>query len=482
MTTQNQRSKSRRTKKSRKASLAADKARADRQDLKLQQLTEKRRIREIEQRKYAAEGTSFFAVETDVRKEVRDAGHLRLLEKLSGFGTGFEGNSRVCPKCGAQQHFKENVDRTIYTEFGEIPLKRAYYVCPKCGHGCYPLDEKLGLREGELQGKLREIATMQSILMPYESSNAALKRIYDQDIDPKTLQRLVDREGEETLAEDHEEERQMSLETTEGGAKTQEAVAAATAPARLYLGVDGIMTPTRETRRDDQDQGHREAKVLRIFADEDRVEVSRDRREILKGDMAGRVCNATEFRAMVHCRFVKAGGHTAKEVIGLGDGAPWVWNTIGEVAPTAIQILDFMHLMGYINDAVVAGYGEDEKPRHEFADRMATALKESQIDFVLRKLESLPSRKKADREVIERTVQYIIDNRGRMDYKTYRAKGYDIGSGTIESTGKRLVGQRLKGCGMRWNRESANAMIAIRSRWYTNRWDASWSAPRALAA
>lgn len=136
MTTQNQRSKSRRTKKSRKASLAADKARADRQDLKLQQLTEKRRIREIEQRKYAAEGTSFFAVETDVRKEVRDAGHLRLLEKLSGFGTGFEGNSRVCPKCGAQQHFKGNVDRTRTGASGRRGASTGSRTAGLCSRGC----------------------------------------------------------------------------------------------------------------------------------------------------------------------------------------------------------------------------------------------------------------------------------------------------------------------------------------------------------
>lgn len=448
----------------------------------MEKLTEEMRTRQIERQKFGDKATSFFALEGDIRGGVKDYGLRRLKEKIDALGTGHEGNSRPCTKCGAMQRYKGDVKREIETEYGSFPLNRAYYLCPKCGHSCYPLDEKLGLAEGSLQGKLREIATMLCVLTPYESAGTAVNRIYGQTIDPKTLQRLVEQEGAEVLAADREEERRMSLDTPEGGAKTQEVVQAASGPDLLYLGIDGIMTPTRETRIDEGDQGHREAKVCRIFAEEERVEISRDRRKILGGDMAGRISNVIEFRAMVHCRFAKAGGHTAKKVIGLGDGAEWVWNTISEVAPQAVHILDFMHLMGHIHDAAIAGYGEANPLRHAFADLMEKALKKSRIDHVLQKLEGLNGKTKSDKKTVSKTIEYVIKNRSRIDYKTYLERGYDIGSGSIESTGKRLVGQRLKGCGMRWNRENANGLIALRMRWYNNQWDALWSAPRALAA
>lgn len=481
MATQQRQSKRRGKKKNRRASMAADKARAEKHEAMLQRLIEKRRIQAIERRRYVGAAT-LFGVEGNVRDEVKNLGRQKMETRLAEFGTGFEENSRPCPKCGAMQHFKGNTRRTIRMEYGEFTLNRAYYVCPKCEHGCHPLDEKLGLADGELQGKLREIATMQAMLMPYETASVTLEKIFARSIEPRTLQRLVDREGGEALAADREEERRMSLETAAGGAETQKAVLAEKAPELLYLGVDGIMTPTREASRDAQDQGHREAKVCRIFAAEDRVEISKDRREILEGDMAGRICNASEFRAMVHCRFTKAGGHKAKKAVGLGDGSEWVWNTISEVAPDAEQVLDFMHLMGHINDAATAGYGESNQLRHVFADRMEAALKESRIDHVLAKLEGLRGKTEADRKTIRLTVQYVTKNRSRMDYKRYIAMGYDIGSGTIESTGKRLVGQRLKGCGMRWNRESANAIIALRSRWYTKRWDDLWPGQLSMTA
>jgi hypothetical protein len=38
----------------------------------------------------------------------------------------------------------------------------------------------------------------------------------------------------------------------------------------------------------------------------------------------------------------------------------------------------------------------------------------------------------------------------RMDYPTYQARGWAIGSGPVKAACKLVVGQRLKGRGMRW--------------------------------
>jgi len=51
----------------------------------------------------------------------------------------------------------------------------------------------------------------------------------------------------------------------------------------------------------------------------------------------------------------------------------------------------------------------------------------------------------------------------RMDYPTYVRNGWQIGSGPVESACKTVVGNRLKGGGMRWGEDGANAVCHLRA-------------------
>jgi hypothetical protein len=50
-----------------------------------------------------------------------------------------------------------------------------------------------------------------------------------------------------------------------------------------------------------------------------------------------------------------------------------------------------------------------------------------------------------------------------MDYPEYVAEGWQIGSGVVESACKTVVGQRLKGAGMRWSEAGAHALCHVRA-------------------
>ena len=52
--------------------------------------------------------------------------------------------------------------------------------------------------------------------------------------------------------------------------------------------------------------------------------------------------------------------------------------------------------------------------------------------------------------VREEVLGYFRNQVDRMDYPTDEANGWFIGSGAVESACKTVVGQRLKGSGMRW--------------------------------
>ena len=57
---------------------------------------------------------------------------------------------------------------------------------------------------------------------------------------------------------------------------------------------------------------------------------------------------------------------------------------------------------------------------------------------------------------------YFRKYRKHMNYPAYRAKGMMIGSGPVESACKVVVGQRLKQAGMRWTKDGADAVLAVR--------------------
>lgn len=72
---------------------------------------------------------------------------------------------------------------------------------------------------------------------------------------------------------------------------------------------------------------------------------------------------------------------------------------------------------------------------------------------------------------------YVRKNVYRMDYPRYKANGWLIGTRHVESACKGVVGQRLKGNGMRWSESGADAPYHLRALFMSEKgqWDASWS-------
>ena len=65
-----------------------------------------------------------------------------------------------------------------------------------------------------------------------------------------------------------------------------------------------------------------------------------------------------------------------------------------------------------------------------------------------------------------------------MNYPEYRAKGWPIGSGSVESACGR-IGERVKHARMRWTRPGANALHTIKAAMMSEdgRWERRWPDP-----
>jgi hypothetical protein len=172
----------------------------------------------------------------------------------------------------------------------------------------------------------------------------------------------------------------------------------------------------------------------------------------------------------------------AKTVVVLGDGAPWIWNRAKELFPDAIQILDRFHVderIWQLSRLLFGGHGKHEdKAGHldnvipfsakdrrtrDWAKQLQALLDQGDIDAVLVQIRSKKPRRADALKARDELIGYIEDNRCRMNYKAYRAAGFMIGSGAIESGIKNIVNQRMKGCGMRWNDTRAEQMLYLRA-------------------
>ena len=83
-------------------------------------------------------------------------------------------------------------------------------------------------------------------------------------------------------------------------------------------------------------------------------------------------------------------------------------------------------------------------------------------------------------EALASLRDYLRKRVAMTDYPTFRQLGYDCGSGPTESLCGRLT-DRLKGPGMRWDQDNAEAMMALASLYHSGQWDTYWKSVRAAA-
>ena len=75
---------------------------------------------------------------------------------------------------------------------------------------------------------------------------------------------------------------------------------------------------------------------------------------------------------------------------------------------------------------------------------------------------------------MEKELGYFARNIKRMQYGTFRAKGYFIGSGVVEAGCKTVIGGRCKQSGMFWSESGAENILALRCIHSSRRLDEFW--------
>ena len=180
------------------------------------------------------------------------------------------------------------------------------------------------------------------------------------------------------------------------------------------------------------------------------------------------ICDVEHGGQLLWLEACRRGVRETAEVVALGDGAHWIWNLVKEQFPEALLIVDWYHATEYIHKAARAISGEGSDVSKLWAEAQVDALGDGEVELVLEQVQAHASGGKG---AVTDAITYYTNNVGRMRYPEYRARGVQIGSGSLESGCTHVVGARLNRAGMIWPVAGARAVAKVRARLRSRRWD-----------
>lgn len=404
-------------------------------------------------------------VEALVRTGMQDVGRQALEGVVESISQAAPLPAPICPACGKRQQAVRYQDKQLYTLLGTITVPRRYYRCAPCGESALPLDAYLGLPSHRLSRPLEAVVCQLGAELPFVRVQALLRQVAGVALDDNTIQRAVTRVGNALQAQ------QQAAVTTLW--EELPAPPDNVAPTRLYLTVDGTTVHCED--------GWKEIKVAALYETEAVYQPGAPPvQRAINISYVTAFAPAVDFAQLVYVEAVRRGLHTAQEVVVLADGAPWIWNHIPAFCDDPVEILDYYHARQHLWQAAHARYGEGTPQAHAWVERMEGVLFEEGPDAFLHCLfQATHEVEDHAHDVFVAVLRYFTTHRHRIDYTAFRQADYHIGSGTVESACKRVIGARLKQAGMRWSQRGAQAVATLRATILSERWDDLWPTLRA---
>src|SRR6266704_2731150 len=311
----------------------------------------------------------------------------------------------------------------------------------RVGWAFFPLDEELGLVSGGLTPRAEETLVRLSTWMPYESARELLQDLLGVQVSKATTRRVTLATGQA----------QLSVCETQVERLKQEAPQAPAGAEKQVLSGDGAMVHL---------VGGEWAEVKTLALGE----VTRNTRgEVCTQQLSycSRLFDAASFEQATLLETHRRGLDQAAEVCAVQDGAEWLQGLVDYHRPDAVRILDFAHAASAVSEIGEAVRAAGGRLPAKWLEGVLHQLKHQGPQRVLTHLAWLTARYPS--EASQEKLNYLQKREAHMQYPTYQAAGWPIGSGNVESANKVVVEARLKGAGMRWARHNVNSMLVLRN-------------------
>ena len=420
-----------------------------------------------------AEGILIGDLEMTIRESLREIGQ-SALKCILGKAEGEREGEIECG-CGGKLQYQRQRAATIWSVFGKVTYKRAYYAGCACGKGCAITDQRYGIEPGKVTAGLAHLLALSGIDNAFEKGQEWIQAFLLFEVSENTiraetqkmgdLQRQVDDDlVKEMFDEMRLQKREQRIENI---------------PERLYGSMDAakvrIEPRTKQGKVDASREDWRDMKVGCWYEGE---LVPVNQRSIRQKDKAQRegtifraknkryfcdIAESEQFGKLLWATGCSTCADCARELVFVCDGAVWIWNLVDQYYPNAIQIVDWYHAEDRLKR--IAGETFAMLEEHDpWLKKITEDLWQGNIELVIEACQSLSKKS----NLAKQSVIYFSNNIERMRYAQFRAAGYLIGSGVIESACKQIVTQRLKLSG-------AILTAKARAAWLSGTWQSLMS-------
>jgi len=318
-----------------------------------------------------------------------------------------------------------------------------------------PLDEELGLLPERCTPRLVEqIARLGTSCISFGEARDLLRDLLGVELTTDTVRRITETSGRHAAAIERAEAAVLT--------KTLARPAAALVDRLQQVSVDGAMVPLVGGKWE-------EVKCVVIG----RVTQTGAGPKAVDLSYFARLAEADRFIAEARGEMHRRGTEQAREVVAITDGAEWIQRYLDEHCPSALRIIDWTHAAGYLRAAGQALFGIATPDCLAWAKTQLDLLWEGKAESVVAELTGLEEDSERLKPIRE-ARHYLEKRLDMLRYAAFRAGGYPIGSGIVESANKVLVEARLKGAGKHWARQNVDALLALRCAAANKRWQTTW--------
>jgi hypothetical protein len=347
--------------------------------------------------------------------------------------------------------------------FGPFDLTRDYYYHAGKKQGHYPADDALGL-EVSYTPALAKLICLEGADEPtYLKAERHLGQTGGISVSARQIQRVVQRVGSAAQSWQEREGQPCPCD----------------API-LYASGDGTGVPMmpeelqgRKGKQADGTAKTRQVYLGCVFTQHRTDEKGHPVRDYESTTYVSSFKSIDDFGPLLRQEAIRRGMGSAAKVVLLVDGAVGLENMGKNCFQDAVQIVDFYHGMEHAAIVLAALIGKDHPDYKKRLRRWAKRLLKDNVQNLIDETRKECAGQPQEAEV-EKALGYFVRNVNRMQYGTFRAKGYFIGSGVVEAGCKTIIGGRCKQSGMFWSEAGAENILALRCIHCSRRLDEFW--------
>ena len=421
------------------------------------------------------EGVRIADIEMGVRESLREIGQIALKYFLENADR--ETEAEIECACGGKLRYQRQRAATIWSVFGKMSYERAYYAGCDCGKGYAVIDQRYGIEPGKVTAGLAHLLALSGIDKSFEEGQEWLKVFLLFEISENTIRaetRILgelQRQADEDLIKEMDNE--VALQKREQAVKN--------VSDRLYGSIDAakvrIEPRAKQGKKVEMEEDWRDMKIVcwyegelvpggqRSVRQQDKVQregtVFRAKNKRYSCDIA----EAEQFGKLLWASGCSVYADWVLELVFVCDGATWIWKLVSHYYPNAIQIVDWYHAEERLKRMAEEAFSSLEE-RQPWLEKIIESLWLGNVEFVIDACQSISKKS----NLAKQAVTYFSNNIERMRYAKFRAAGYLIGSGVIESGCKQIVTRRLKLPGAQWNLDGAILIAKARCVWLSGRW------------